>query len=414
MASTLLQSKALTQLRRLLPLAAYASVAVGALWLFGSGGGDDSHITWWVVDELRRTGRILNYNGAALEQSSSLGLVLVVAALRLVIPLATPALGVVVSLAATSGTCWMASRVARRLHRELAAAAALLIATSGPLMYWGTSGMETALDAFATVWLFDALGAQLELAATPTAPEIPPRTILNVLAAASLFVTVRPENPLLLCGLLGGSAALYYFSLLTMRSNASRLDWRVLGQAGLVCLVPVVTLFALRHRLFHEWFPHPVAAKAGGDPRWAAGFKYLIHHALAFQPALLALLPASVAGSVAWFLWRRANPLAAMVALYCALGVAFICGSGGDWMSCGRFLAQHLAVWWLAFLAFASLALRSRTQWLKAIVLLLGAANLLSSRVFPRGRHAKLFSAEQFPRRHQYGRLHRGAPQARR
>jgi len=54
--------------------------ALGFL-LFGSTGRDDSYITYWVADQFRRTGRIANYNGKAIEQSSSLLHVLVLAGL---------------------------------------------------------------------------------------------------------------------------------------------------------------------------------------------------------------------------------------------------------------------------------------------------------------------------------------------
>src|SRR5438552_19214968 len=47
--------------------------------LFSSTGRDDSYITYWAADQLRRTGRITNYNGRALEQSSSLLHVLLLA-----------------------------------------------------------------------------------------------------------------------------------------------------------------------------------------------------------------------------------------------------------------------------------------------------------------------------------------------
>src|SRR4051794_38902643 len=144
-------------------LAVSVLVVLGALLLFGSGGGDDSHITWRVVDELMRTGKIVNLNGDALEQSSSLGLVLLSASARLLLPIATPQLGVLLSLLALAGTCWLTGRLARRLDPVLEVPASLLVATSGPLVYWATSGMETSLPAFATVWLLDAIAALLEM-----------------------------------------------------------------------------------------------------------------------------------------------------------------------------------------------------------------------------------------------------------
>ncbi len=345
--------------------------ALGAFALFGSGGGDDSHITWWVVDELRRTGRILNLNGAAIEQSSSLALVLVVAALRVVLPIPTPALGVILSLLATSATCWMTARVARRFEPSLQLPAALLVATSGPLLYWGTSGMETALAAFAGVWLLDAIAACIE--ALPAAARRV-SALLELLVASTLFITVRPENHLLILGLLapGVALAFRYFQL----HSSDRAALRFLGLCLLAVALPIVGLFAWRHAAFHAWFPHPVTAKAGGPLRWAAGWKYLVQHTTAFQPVMFVLLPISVIGALLASVKRRTEPLAVFVVVLAALGVSFIIASGGDWMSCGRFLASQLPIWWLLFCVCLSLNLTARPKLGPWVVVALAAANL--------------------------------------
>ena len=349
---------------------------LGALLLFGSGGGDDSHITWWVVDELTRTGKIVNLNGDALEQSSSLGLVLLAATARLLVPLPTPELGVLISLLALVGTCWLSGRLARRLDPLLELPACLLVATSGPLVYWATSGMETALAAFASVWLLEAIARLLEL------PRAVPRSELatwrlggNLLAASAWFVSIRPENPLLLAGVLATAAVLCVYESKRARSPDEGPNLPILLGAGLMAIGPGCALFLFRRLMFHEWFPHPVSAKAGGGTRWGAGFAYLLDHSLSFQPALLLLLPLSVLLLLGLSAAGRGKPLPALLATHSVLGVLFVWSSGGDWMSCGRFLAPFLAVWWLTVLGAGHFVARARPAWLIAGTLAIAAAN---------------------------------------
>lgn len=356
---------------------AFVSIAVmaGSIVLFGSGGGDDSHITWWVVDELVRSGHFHNFNRVALEQSSSLGLVLIAAAARALSHAPTPALGVALSVAALGAACWMTGRVARRFAPELALPAALLVATSGPLAYWGTSGMETALAALASAWLLDVIGhcsAELERAS--------PRSLgfgfsLRVVLASALFVSVRPENPLLLTGTLFGGLVLCW--LRARRGGGSQpLPMRLLLTWMACALTPIALLFAWRHCVFHEWFPHPVSAKGSGGARWGPGFRYLVRHVSDFQPALLLLLPIALAVVLRALLLRTAKALSAFVVVLAAGGVVFICASGGDWMSCGRFLAPFVPVWWLTVLLALWLSLSRVRVAFVAAVSLASIANL--------------------------------------
>jgi len=363
--------------RRAGALAVPALAVLGALLLFGSGGGDDSHITWWVVDQLTRTGKILNLNGDVLEQSSSLGLVLLAATARLLIPIATPALGVLLSLLALAGTCWLTGRLARRLDPALQIPASLLVATSGPLVYWGTSGMETSLAAFATVWLLDAFARLLELPKSTARGELMTWRLGGYLLSASCwFVSVRPENPLLLAGILTITALFCGHEIRRERALEAGLNTPILIGGAIVAIAPAITLFLFRHLMFHEWFPHPVSAKAGGGTRWGAGWAYLLDHSLQFQPALLILLPLAALLLLWLSVTGRSKPLPGVLAAQSVFGVLFVLSSGGDWMSCGRFLAPLLPVWWLTVLGAARFVARERPAWLTAGALILAAANL--------------------------------------
>ena len=352
-------------------------VVLGALLLFGSGGGDDSHITWWVVDELKRTGRIVNLNGDALEQSSSIGLVLLAAAVGLLLPVATAQLGVWLSLLALAGTCWLSGRLARRLDPALELPACLLVATSGPLVYWATSGMETSLSAFASVWLLDALARLLEMPRTAQRSELLTwRLGGNLFFASAWFVSVRPENPLLLGAVLASTGLLSLNEVRRKRRSEEGASFPTLISAAVISVAPAIALFLFRRSTFHEWFPHPVSAKAGGGTRWGAGLHYLFEHTWQFQPALLLLLPLSALLLIALSISGLRKPLPGLLAAHGSFGVLFVLSSGGDWMSCGRFLAPLLPVWWLVVLGAAHYFTRERQAWLLAGALTMAVANL--------------------------------------
>jgi len=367
-----LYSESAMENRRLLLLAVALVAPLAAVMLFGSGGGDDSHITWWVVDELWRTGHFHNLNSVTLEQSSSLALVLLVALLRAVIRIQTPALGVLFSLIATSATCLMTGVVSRRIHRAFGLPATALVATSGPLLYWGTSGMETALAAFSAVLLLEFLARQLDLP-TETPASVRWKSYAALFGCSALFATVRPENPLLL----GATTCTCVIVGFARNRPSSSARARILSVIVTI-MAPVVLLLLWRHWIFHEWFPHPVSAKGGGGARWQEGWKYLIRHMNEFEPTMLLMLPASVLAILGSFFRRKANSLALVVGVYTALSLAFICASGGDWMSCGRFLTPHLPIWWLCVLSACSAVADAR--FVELLVnggsILLSAANI--------------------------------------
>src|SRR6185312_6928148 len=79
---------------------AAATAALPALLLIlcglvamSSTGRDDTHITYWAAHALRETGRIVNYNGDPVEQSSTLLFTLLLAGVNLVTGIDFPLLG---------------------------------------------------------------------------------------------------------------------------------------------------------------------------------------------------------------------------------------------------------------------------------------------------------------------------------
>ena len=63
---------------------------VVAFLIYGQSGPDDAYITYWPARALAEHGRIWNYNGVRVEQSSSLSLVVVLAILYRLTPFSMP------------------------------------------------------------------------------------------------------------------------------------------------------------------------------------------------------------------------------------------------------------------------------------------------------------------------------------
>src|SRR5579859_1571474 len=87
--------------------------------LFRSTGQDDSYISYWPAYALAKFGRILNYNGEALEQSSSLLWVLILGVLTAITRVPVPLLGPLLSIAGGILAVVVASRLAARLDRRV-------------------------------------------------------------------------------------------------------------------------------------------------------------------------------------------------------------------------------------------------------------------------------------------------------
>lgn len=297
----------------LAPVAAGIVFLLVALVLFGAGGNDDSHITYWSAWTLATRGEIVSYNGLPLEQSSSLTLVLVLGLLHALIGAPLPMLGWAVSVAAgVAVVAWLARRNA---------VAGLLAASALPLLYWSTSGMESSLAAL--LLLVVAALAERFLAA----PSL--RTRLPVFAALLAAAACRPEMPLLLLCTTGALAGLE----LASRSSRRREALELVAQAALASGLLVL----LRLTVFGVPAPNPALMKAGGFAV-ASGSRYLGTTAAQLGWLLPAAAVAGAALLLVDFVRRRQPPKAVVLsAAVGAAGLAFCTLSGGDWMPAGRF-----------------------------------------------------------------------------
>src|ERR1041385_410686 len=100
-----------------LVLAAIAIFLALGFLLFRSTGQDDGYISYWPAHALAHYGRIVNYSGEAVEQSSSMLWVLMLGALAFITRAPVPLLGPLLSIAGGALALLMSFRLAARLDR---------------------------------------------------------------------------------------------------------------------------------------------------------------------------------------------------------------------------------------------------------------------------------------------------------
>ncbi len=304
-----------------LTLASLTFIGLGFL-LFSSTGRDDVFKTFWSAYSLSEFGSILNYNGEAVEQSSSLLQVFLLGGLRALFGGDIVVWGYWMGIFAGVGSIWMVFLIALELKTDPQRLKAIpwLLAGCGFLVYWSFSGMETSLQALTLAGF--AWGTLRYLGHQKWGP---------VLIFFPLFLLCRPENPFLAIAILG-------FAALLLRDSRKQL----LYLTGLVVFL-TGCLFLFRYLAFERFFPLPVYAKAGGlgFARVYQGLRYLFIQ-LKDHPDLILYTLATLAG--AWTVVRRWNrrPAHTFLLITITTGVLAVIFSGGDWMENGRFLVPWL------------------------------------------------------------------------
>lgn len=260
----------------------------------------------------------MNYNGEAVEQSSSLLQVFLLGGLRALFGGDIVVWGYVVGILAGAGSIWMVFLTAIELkpYPQRLKAIPWLVASCGSLIYWSFSGMETSLQALTLTGF-----------AWGTLSYIQYRKLWPVLLFLPLFLLCRPENPFLAVVILGSSA------LLLRNSRRQMLYLTSLAVFLTGCI------FLFRYLAFDRLFPLPVYAKAGslGSERAYQGLRYLFIQ-LKAHPDLILFALATLAGT--WSVIRRwkERPAHTFLVISMSAGILAIIFSGGDWMENGRFL----------------------------------------------------------------------------
>ncbi len=323
--------------RRSAALAAIVAIALlHGLLLYSSAGYDDSHITYWAAYALSTFGDIVNYNGARIEQSSSLLLVVILAGLHRLFQADLASLGALTSMASGALALVLACLLARRLGLAATWRVALILALSPQLVFWSYSGMEAPLAAACVVWFLLAVLDGLHRGLSPL------RLGHLLLAALPLFA-VRPESFFVAIAFLGGLLiCLWPFGWLygALRVGRRAVAIRLVAMIASLCLA-FALLAGWRYFYFGSAVPQPVQAKVGGDllDELDAGASYLLLQIRSMT--LVVILFLTISGLVR-ALARRADERVAFALLFlggfAAAQCAFILFSGGDWMSGARFL----------------------------------------------------------------------------
>lgn len=327
---------------RLVPAAIL--VMLGFL-LFPSAGHDDTHITCWPAYTLSRFGQILNYNGERIEQSSSLLQVLLLAAFGKLTSVDMLTLAKLSSIVFGAATVLLLFTLVTRVATPAAGfCAAMIAATSTPIVYWSFSGMETTLVSFTGLCLIltaaDYIGGHQR------------GSLWKPSLALSSFALVRPETPLLIACFL--TSALAVVTIKGQSATPHEIGRKTIVQRVLLLVLIGAlvcgTLFVFRLAYFGALFPQTVTAKFSGTSvqNIVTGLHYVKQHAWNDGPAT-AIVSSLIALSVVLAATGqlRTGTLNLHVVLSLLFAVGYLCsvvGSGGDWMEGGRFLVHFLPV----------------------------------------------------------------------
>lgn len=334
-------SRLLAKRRQIVGLSVLVGVTgfLGAGYLFfGSTGRDDVFISVWPAFTLVEFGELVNYNFSHVEQSSSLLTVVVNAALYA----ATRAN--VVSLFFYSSIGFGAACIVlsalwldESTDGYTCLFASMSIATSGPFVHWGWSGMEASIAAFCLL----AFCGSLDLLETRAYDH---RSRLLFAVVTLTVLAVRPEMPIVLVATAASLAAIGLFEVDACQFSPHVPTLRAAGGILSAALLGGVCLLLFRYWYFGAYVPQPVSAKAGvGVHKIYSGLRYFLINlsnpafSTEVAPFGLFLVTANIA-SASILLSSRGRPIsitamAAVVMVY----QTFILFSGGDWMEAGRF-----------------------------------------------------------------------------
>lgn len=323
--------------------------------LFGPGGRDDAHISYWAAQSLADTGEILNINGRRVEQGSSLLHVLVLALTQKISGLPMAYTGLLVSLAAACITLRKSHALAGLTGLRHPTLYLYALCFSAPFTYWALGGLETLLVAAALVYLCYNLSIALR--------DGTQASIIKTAIAAALYLLLRPEAPFVLALFLALLAlGLYrYGSLAAHRKTLTR----VFAFAVLFC--SAVLLF--RYIYFDALFPQPVSAKSRGIEFSNITDGILSLLGLVYFPSILVMIGSVFLLGNNYLKGRDQGAIAALPIVSMAIAcLGFTVASGGDWMEGYRFLAPILP---LALVAAFLCLEKSASGSFKAICILM-------------------------------------------
>jgi hypothetical protein len=314
----------------------------GIFWYSASSGRDDVYITYWAAQALSEFGQIINYNGEALEQSSSLLHVILLAVLHKLSGISMPVLGVFFSATMGALTILAAWRLAIFLKLPSAWFVALFLALFPYLVYWSFGGLETSLVALIVVLLIYSV---IRLITEKLSLSIFLLAFLSICA----YIMARPEAILVILAFLFGIAFYFVIDNVIVKKSShffyGKKDFQKLMILVSISLVIFALLSLWRYQTFGQIFPQSVYAKSSGL-NWntfISGFHYLFDHY--WIPSIVFLTVLTGFGLYKSLLYQHdnRNRLAFVIIIsFIIATITFTVFSGGDWMEGGRFLVPIL------------------------------------------------------------------------
>ncbi len=325
------------------------------LFFFSSTGRDDTHITYWPAYTLSHFGKILNYNGDYIEQSSTLLQVLSLALLNAMSGISMVKLGLILSVLCGAASLFAIHRLSLKIHKQSGFYTALLTGSSVYFIYWSFSGMESTLVSLTSIWLVFSYATYLS--------QQKKNRLVYPIIGTFLFVIVRPEMPIVLACILAGTLGVVTLKQLGSTSDYKTFHQNLLSQVFILIGVSTticVLVFTFRYCYFGSLFPQPVSAKHAG-----ISLKMFKYGGIYFSMCLMrykfitvmAILTVCGGGFAVWKLFteKYINPYILLSLLFLATYTSFIFFSGGDWMEGGRFFVHMMPI----AVMFISFGLRS-------------------------------------------------------
>ena len=305
-------------------------------YLFRNNFHDDVFISLTFAKNLGQGFGFVHNQGLRVEGFSSFLWIILLAplqTLKLDLLITARIFGCIVSIFTLLMTAILSKEILGRENKIAIMAVMLIISLNSSFAFWGISGMETPL--FSLLFVSAVLLLIIEI-----------RKESKFIFSGFLFFLLcitRPE------GIIIGLATLCWL-LIVRFIHKSDLTNKWLINWALTFIIPCLIFFLARYLYFGHWFPTPVYAKSNAplfrQVLW--GLQYLFGYAN-FSGSLLLLIALCVS-----FFYTRFSSMKGLIVFLTLFYVAFIIGSGGDWMQFYRFFA--VLVPFLAILLVSLLA----------------------------------------------------------
>lgn len=318
-----------------------------SFFALGYTGRDDSHITYYVSDQLAKNNVIVNYSGEIIEQSSSLFLSFILAIASLFSGFSSADLGPIVSIAMLEFFLLSLIFVIKRYKTSWLIT---LSTMSVPLIYWSFSGMETSLYVLILLHFLFSLHGFYEHRRNIWA--------LYLFLSSALVALTRPEGLLVVpCVVFG-----IYCILFTISIQGEKKYIIPFNRPAAIVAIGLLSAVVLRLGLGLNVFPNPVYAKQNAsflENQIIFGFRY-ISESIYNNPMTFIIFTLSFSFSIYKLLIHIFSDCASRrenIFLYGSVCVVVATGSfailsGGDWMEYSRFFVPTFVFSIICFFIF--------------------------------------------------------------